>query len=284
MEGLTMPGRDIGRRVIASETCRLTSGIFQEFRAGLIILAVIAISGPAIAGWSPVRAQGLGPYDRSSAKEMLESAKDDLKKNYYDPGFHGVDIDTTFKAAEAKLNQATTRDQLMIAIGQVLLGLNDSHTFFLPPSRAAKFEYGWTMQMVGDKAYVKAVKPHSEAEAKGLKPGDAILSVDGYQPSRENIWKMYYRYYGLMPARSIHLTIQSPSDQPRDVEMMAKIEQGQAVTQLQELFVRYLREEWDIYHDRFYESGSDLMIWQIPTFGVSETSMHSWAEPVSSNP
>jgi C-terminal processing protease CtpA/Prc len=271
MEGFMMPSRDLGRRVIAAETCRLTTRFFREVRAGLTILAVIAISGLAIADWSPVRAQGLGPFERSSAKEMLESAKDDLKKNYYDAGFHGIDIDATFKAAEEKMKQATTRDQLMIAIGQALLGLNDSHTFFLPPSRAAKFEYGWTMQMVGDKAYVKAVKPHSDAEAKGLKPGDAILSVDGYRPGRENIWRMYYRYYGLMPARSIHLTIQSPSDsQPRDIEAMAKIEPGQAVTQLQELFVRYLREEWDIYHDRFYESGNDLMIWQMPTFGVSE--------------
>jgi len=181
MEGLMMPSRDIGRRVIASETCRLTNGFFRELRAGLIILAVIVVCGLAIARWSPVRAQALGPYDRSSAKEMLESAKDDLKKNYYDAGFHGIDIDATFKAAEEKMKQATTRDQLMIAIGQTLLGLNDSHTFFLPPSRAAKFEYGWTMHMVGDKAYVKAVKPRSDAEAKGLKPGDAILSVDGYE-------------------------------------------------------------------------------------------------------
>jgi C-terminal processing protease CtpA/Prc len=269
MEGFMMPSRDLGRRVIAAETC-LTTGFFREVRAGLTFLAVIAISGLAIADWSPVRAQGLGPYDRSSAKEMLDSAKDDLKKNYYDAGFHGVDIDATFKAAEEKIRQATSRDQLMVAIGQTLLGLNDSHTFFLPPSRAANIEYGWAMQMVGDVAYVQAVKPGSDAEAKGLKAGDTIQAVDGYKPGRENVWKMYYRYFGLMPAQSIHLIVQSPSEsQPRDVEVMAKIEKGQEVTQLEELFVRYLREEWDIYHDRFYESGHDLIIWEMPTFGVS---------------
>ena len=267
-----MPTRDIGRRVIAAETSRAMSGSFRSRRPGLIIPAMIAILTLAIAPWCPVRAQGLGPYDRSSAKEMLDAARDDVKKNYYDAGFHGIDIDAHFKAAEEKVKRANTRDELMIAIGQALLDFNDSHTFFLPPARAAKIEYGWTMQIVGDKAYVKAVKPRSDAEAKGLKPGDAILSVDGYKPSRENIWKMYYRYYGLMPARSIHLTIQSPSDsQTRDVELMAKIEPGQAVAQWQDLFVRYLREEWDIYHDRFYESGNDLMIWQLPTFGVAES-------------
>jgi hypothetical protein len=53
-----MPSRDLGRRVIAAETCRLTTRFFREVRAGLTILAVIAISGLAIADWSPVRAQG----------------------------------------------------------------------------------------------------------------------------------------------------------------------------------------------------------------------------------
>lgn len=33
--------------------------------------------------------------------------------------------------------------------------------------------------------------------------------------------------------------------------------------------MRALREEWDITHDRFVEVGSDLIIWQMPTFGVS---------------
>src|SRR5439155_2269156 len=215
----TMRNRDIHQRVIVSKTRRLTGDFFIRRSSRLIILTMIVVSILAIARWSPVEAQGLGPYDRSSAKEMLDSAKEDVKKNYYDAGFHGIDIDAHFKAAEEKLKRANTRDELMIAIGQSLMDLNDSHTFFLPPSRAAKFEYGWTMQIVGDQAYVKAVKPRSDAEVKGLKPGDAILSVDGYKPSRENIWKMYYRYYGLMPARSIHLTIQSPSDsQPRDLE------------------------------------------------------------------
>src|ERR1700730_5133017 len=48
--------------------------------------------------------------------------------------------------------------------------LDGAHTFFLPPARAASFEYGWEMKMVGNQGYVTAVKPGSDAEAKGLKP------------------------------------------------------------------------------------------------------------------
>ena len=268
-----MPRGGIARNARTLGARRMTRGFARKFRSWLITAATTVIFSQTLVGvWLQAQAQGLGPYDRGSAKEMLDSAKDDIKKNYYDTGFHGVDLDARFKAAEEKLKQATTRDQLMAAIGQTLLDLNDSHTFFLPPGRAAKIEYGWTMQMVGDAAYVDAVKPKSDAEVKGLKPGDTIMTVDGHKPSRENMWKMYYRYYGLMPARSIHLTVQSPSEsQPRELEVMAKVEPGQEVTQLQELFVRYLREEWDLYHDRFYESGNDLMIWQMPTFGISES-------------
>lgn len=267
-----MKSCEISRNDLTLKARQLARRVRREYRFRRLAAGAIAVcSLLLICAWLPARAQGLGPYDRSGAREMLDSAKDDIKKNYYDPTFHGIDLDARFKAAEDNLKQATTRDQLMAVIGQTLLEFDDSHTFFLPPPRAAKFEYGWQMLMIGDRAYVKAIKPGSDAEAKGLKPGDAILSVDGHKPGRENMWKMYYRYYGLMPARSIHLTVQSPPDsQPRDVEAMTKIEQGQAVTQLQELFVRYLREEWDLYHDRFYESGNDLLIWQMPTFGISE--------------
>jgi len=74
---------------------------------------------------------------------MLSAAKDDLKKNYYDPQLRGLDLENLFKAAEVKVKAATTRDQLIVAVAQTLLDLNDSHTFLLPPARAASFEYGW---------------------------------------------------------------------------------------------------------------------------------------------
>jgi carboxyl-terminal processing protease len=202
---------------------------------------------------------------------MLRAAKDDLKKNYFDATLHGVDIDARFKEAEERIKQATTRDQLLIIVAQTLLDLNDSHTFFLPPGRAAKFEYGWEMQMVGDKAYVTAVKPKTDAEAKGLKPGDLLVSVDGYPPSRDNMWKMYYRYYALMPATRIRLMVKSPGDSaPREVEVMAKITRGSNVVDWGDLFVRYLRERRDVGKDRLVEFGDDLLIWQMTTFAADE--------------
>lgn len=220
-----------------------------------------------------VSAQGLDRFDRDNARAMLTAMKDDLKKNYYDPTLKGVNLDERFKQAEEQIKNATTRDQLMVIVAQTMLDFNDSHTFFVPPARAAKIQYGWEMRMIGEAAFVTAVKPKSDAEAKGLKPGDEVLAVDGYRPTRDNMWKMSYRYYTLMPARGMKLVVKSPADsQPRDIEVLAKIERSANVTDWEKIFARALREEWDIYHDRGVEVGNkDAFVWQMPTFAVAES-------------
>jgi carboxyl-terminal processing protease len=211
------------------------------------------------------RAQGLGPYDRESARAMLDAVRDDLKKNYYDAALRGMDLDARFKDAQDKLKQATTRDQLMVTVAQLMLDLNDSHTFFLPPFRAARVWYGWQMQMVGDACLITHVNPAHDSAAKALKPGDLVLSVDGYRPTRENLWKMYYRYYVLMPARGVRLVVQSPGEaQPREVEVMSKVEKTAEVAQYFTNIYLY-NSELKYERDRFSELG-EALVWRMPSF------------------
>jgi C-terminal processing protease CtpA/Prc len=212
-------------------------------------------------GVSIAQAQGLDRFDRDSALSMLSAAKDDLKKNYFDPSLHGIDIETRFKDAEARLKEATTRDQLIITIAQTMLDFNDSHTYFVPPSRAAEVEYGWRMQMVGDKALVTDITSGSDAEAKGLKRGDLILSVDGHAPSRDNMWKMFYRYYSLMPASSIRLVVQSTGEPgPRQLDLAAKITRGGKVVPWWLLYRKGRdRKDWT-------QELGDVFIWQMSSF------------------
>jgi len=202
---------------------------------------------------------------------MLSMVKDDLKSNYYDQTFHGMNLEDRFKQADEKIKSANSRDQLMVIVAQSLLELNDSHTFLIPPSRAAKVEYGWRMQMVKDECFVSAVKAKSDAEAKGLKPGDRILLLDGAKPARAIFWKMLYRYYALMPSRSDRIVVQSPdATEPRDFDISTKIQPGATVTNWGDLFIRYLSEEWDVDHDRLFEVGNELLVWKMPTFEVSK--------------
>lgn len=225
---------------------------------------------------NPAFAQGLAPFDRDNAEAMLSAVKNDLKANYYDPSFRGMNLDERFKQAAAKIKAATTRDQLVIIIAQTLLELDDSHTFFVPPSRSVRVQYGWRMQVIGDDCFISAVKPKSDAESKGLKTGDRVLSVDGAKPSRAIFWKMRYRYYALMPSRVVRLTVQSPdASQPRELEVAAQVIEGAAVTTWSDLFIRYLSEERDLDQDRFFEAGDDLLIWKMPTFEVSKEHVDS---------
>jgi carboxyl-terminal processing protease len=210
----------------------------------------------------------LGPFDRDSAQSMLEAVKDDLKNNYYDSSWRGMNLDSRFKEAEGRIKQAQTRDQLIIIIAQILLDLNDSHTFFLPPFRAARVRYGWRMQMVGDTCRITDVNPKSDAAAKGLKAGDTLLAVDGHRPTRDNLWKMNYRYYALMPARSIRLSVISPDEkQPREIEVLSKIEKTAETAEYFTNIWRY-NSEMRLEDDRFYELG-DLLVWRMPGFDIS---------------
>jgi len=225
-----------------------------SWRVALALL--VLVFGPSFA-----HAQGLDRFDRDSALSMLNAAKDDLKKNYFDPGLHGIDIETRFKDAEARLKEATTRDQLIITIAQTMLDFNDSHTYFVPPSRAAEVDYGWQMQMVGNQAFVTDVKSGSDAEAKGLKRGDLILSVDGHPPSRDNMWKMFYRYYSLMPASSIRLVVHTDGEpKARELDVAAKITRGGKVVPWWLLYSRgRSQKDWT-------QGLGDVFIWQMSNF------------------
>lgn len=210
-------------------------------------------------------AQGVSRFDRESAYAMLEEVKNDVKKNYYDPNFRGMNLDVRFATAREALKQAQTRDQLIVTIAQVLLELNDSHTFFLPPFRAARISYGWKMQMVGDDCIVTEVNPKSDAATKGIRAGAVVLEVDGYPPTRDNVWKMNYRYYALMPANSIRMKVRNPGEtQVRNIEVLSKIEKTEAVPFIFTNIFRYnseMREE----ADRFYEQ-ADVIVWRMPGF------------------
>ncbi|HEX3082943.1 MAG TPA: hypothetical protein VHP99_00330, partial [Pyrinomonadaceae bacterium] len=90
-------------------------------------------------------------FDKERGQIMLKQIQEDLRKNYYDPEFHGMNLDVRFRAADEKIKQAQTLGQIFSTIAQLLSELNDSHTFFVPPGFSSKTEYGWQMEMIGDK-------------------------------------------------------------------------------------------------------------------------------------
>ncbi|MDQ3802225.1 MAG: S41 family peptidase, partial [Acidobacteriota bacterium] len=213
----------------------------------------------------------LSGNERDMALAILEVAKDNIKDNYYDTSFRGINLDELFNKSKEKLKNASTRDEAMLIIAQTVMTLDDSHTAFYPPSRSADINYGWLVSMVGKDCYVVGVRPKSDAEAKGLKVGDKVLSIDGFRPTAENLWKMFYRYYSIMPAVSVRLVVQSPNQtSPRTVDVLTKISKTSKVVTFEDIFNRIIRKGWDLSDDRYYESGKDLFVWKMSTFMTSE--------------
>src|SRR5215510_13548806 len=213
-------------------------------------------------------------FQRERGRAMLKSIKDDLKKNYYDTDFHGVDVEARFSAADTKIREAESVGQVFGIIAQALADLNDSHTFFLPPGRVNRTEYGWQMQAFGDKVFVSAIKPGSDAEKKGLKTGDQILLVGGFEPTRRELWKLIYMFYTLRPQAGLRLVVQSPEGQQRQLDVMSNIKQGKLVTDLtgQDIWdlMRDAEAEDRLNRQRYVEAGANLLIWKMPSFAIAE--------------
>lgn len=212
----------------------------------------------------------LDGIERGRAKDMLKTVAKQVEKKYYDPQLRGIDLDAKVKAAEDKIDKAANLGQAFGIIAQVLLDFNDSHTSFIPPRRAVKFEYGWNTIMIGDKCYIFAVKPKSDAHKKGLKAGDLVLSVNGFSPNRSELWKMNYFYYQLNPQAAMKLVVQSPGEKPKEIITQTKINKitrrlnVNNSVDLSEI-LREANDDVESLEHRFIKK-SGVVIWKMPTF------------------
>ena len=245
----------------------------------LSLAAAISIGLLAINTVRPISAQTLTSTDRDRGHVILKTLKNEIKKNYYDPGYHGLDLDAIFKAADEKVDRAASVSQIFGIVAQVLIEFNDSHLFFIPPSRAARWDYGWQWQAIGDKCYVVAVKPNSDAERKEMLPGDLVLSIDNYQPLRDNVWKLDYLYHALRPQTGMRVVVQHPGGKQQQIDVMAKVVELKRMLD----FTRDLDDFWAmirddenasrLYRNRYYEMGDELIIWKMPRFEFNEESV-----------
>lgn len=171
-------------------------------------------------------------FERERQAHILELVRDDVKKNYFDPNLRGIDLAAKYSAAKEKIQSATNVGQMSAIIAAFLLDFDDSHLFFLPPGLTDKVDYGFSFYMVGDKCFVNRVTPNSEAAKMGLNLGDELLSIEGFQPDRSNLWKMQYAYYTLRPRTGLRLEVQKPDGTQAKLDIPAKITHGKRVVDL----------------------------------------------------
>lgn len=227
------------------------------------------------------QSQQMNKLDRDRAQVMLSEVMGEVKKHYYDPAFHGLNWEQTVDEAKKKIEVAPSNNMALANIAATLDKLNDSHTFFLPPARPYHHDYGFNYLMVGDHCFVGQVRPKSDAETKGLKPGDEILSINDFTPTRDTLWKLEYVFNILRPQPSLQLELQSPTGEQRKIEVAAKFVQGkltQDMTQASSDYWDLLREDeaWmHIMRARWAEFGDQLAILKFGEFIFSPIEVRS---------
>ena len=220
------------------------------------------------------RLSHISGVDRDNATSMMEMIAGDVKKHYYDPTFHGVDWDARVKEAKTRIDNSPSLNAALSHIAGALDALNDSHTYFLPPARPYRHDYGFQMQMIGNRCWVIRVRAQRDAESQGVKPGDEVLAINGYAPNRDIFWKMMYVNKVLRPKPLIQLALRNPSGVERQLDIAAKMEsKGAQVKDLMDSLDDLAREGEDYYlsgRPRWVELG-DLVIIKIPEFSFSES-------------
>lgn len=234
----------------------------------LVVLTIL------LSAFGNALAQSISSLDIDRGNSMLRAIKSDVEQNYYDPKFRGLDIEALFKQAKDRVNKAESNGQIFGIIALTLIEFNDSHLIFLPPQRAARIEYGWTAQMIGDKCFVVAVKPGSDADRRGLKEGDLVHFINDMKPSRNEFWKIRYLLNVLRPEPSLRVVVQSAGKEPRELKIEAKIEQTKKVTNLtdyEEVGRLEIQEQRDarLWRHRYIEM-DDVFIWKMPQFDLTK--------------
>jgi predicted metalloprotease with PDZ domain len=236
---------------------------FRNLRFAALAALVCAITGSA-----QQKIERMTYEQRDAALQMLEFVRDTVKSRYYDPRFHGVDFNARYQAAKDKVKQADTLSEAYAITAWMLEPLEDSHTVFFPMLPEYKIENGWRMKFIGDRCYITAVEPGSDAAVQGLTPGDEVLEMEGFRIDRETVGKLFYSIEFLAPRSVIHLVVAEPNTAARELVVKANVQKVSRVLG----FGFDLRDQDAIrmQKGRMVEIGNALMIWKMPEFGFDE--------------
>jgi carboxyl-terminal processing protease len=207
-------------------------------------------------------------FKREEAELIVEEVADDVAKHYYDPKLHGIDWNAQVREAKNKIGNATSGNLAYANIAAMLDSLNDSHTFFIP-RHSFRFDYGWRVQMIGERCFVTRVRPETDAASK-VHPGEEVLAINDYKPVRANITRIRYVLNTLRPQSKIEATLRSVSGQERQVEIISKILPPEhAISTRSDM-----RMVWERQHKRIEPQAvsldDDVLVAKVPLFAFNE--------------
>lgn len=214
--------------------------------------------------------QKLSKDEQTRISDMMRAAHDDVKKYYYDPKLGSLDWDARYKQYDAKIENAHNLGDGFRIVAAFLGGLKDSHTFFIPPERANRYEAGYRMTLEGNDCFITQVRPGTDAESK-LHIGDQIAKMSGYNVNRDDYHDLRYFFGILSPQPAAQFDLLSPTGEGRQVVVNSIVKpKSRLVTDLTNTvdyseFERHMEDNELQSRSRIVEIG-DATIWQVKQF------------------
>jgi len=225
---------------------------------------------------SQAPATHLDSFDRERVHQILKDAHNEVLKNYFDPTFRGVDIESEYKTFDAKLNDVKSLGEAFRIVAAFLSTLHDSHAFFIPPARQNRYESGFRMQMVGRKCLITQIRPDSDAAAK-LHLGEWVQKFNGFEVTHEDFHDMQYYFSALAPRTENTLDLETPDGTKR-----AEIVKTIVISEKQALDLTAGEDRWELIRqeesnaaamrERVYET-DDAMVWKMAEFSFDSDTL-----------
>jgi C-terminal processing protease CtpA/Prc len=221
--------------------------LIRIFIAGVLVLVSVGAT-----------AQG-GRLDRDLYRNMLNVVAKDVEKNFYDPGLKGLDWKKLTEQARQKIDEANSNSAMITAIFSLVDKVQDSHTKFSPPNRAARPVFGFEAKAFGDDIRIFRIKARGAAEQAGLQVGDRILEINGFGAERNSFDLMMLYFRALRPVPAMKITYQRGTAEPQSMVLQAKVRKEERVKDLTEYanlwFWLYEDEEPRVDHYMMLEDG-----------------------------
>lgn len=241
-----------------------------HWRARCIGALMAVLCAAALAAQAPQSPQGIGKNDIYRVRGMLKHAHDTVKKHYFDSTFNDLDWDARYAEHLAKIDAAPHLSGGLSIVADFLDGLQDSHTYFMPPAWSRQVDYGYDIGFIRDAAHVVAVRAGTDAEKK-LRLGDHIVTINSQPVTRETFSRMQYILQVLSPMVGTRVVIRAADGSERMETVDSKITDGPAMTQfgpggkrISDLIREREDAQFAIRH-RTVKVGV-VLVWKAPTF------------------
>lgn len=235
--------------------------------AAMALLAFVCQAGRGVAQAPPT----LDSDARYKVSLIMQDARNEVKSHYYDAKLHGLDWEARYRQYDAMAAKAPNVGEAFRVVAAFLSGLDDSHVFFIPPSRANRYEDGYRFGLVGDNCFITQIRPGSDAAAQ-LHIGDQILTLDGYSVNRQDFHDISYYLHVLSPMPKAQLVVRTPEGVTKTVLVNHMVTQGRPLVDLTgtmdylDLVTREENQEHAT-RSRMAEQG-DVAIWKLRQFDL----------------